>query len=131
MTWISGIQRVLDYIEENLDGEIDIESLAKLAESGTYHLQRSFSLLTGITLTEYIRQRRLTLAASDLLRGMRGNRYRHKIRIRFSRWFCPRFCQISWCPAARSPGSCGAVKRVLASARKPDAERWNYDGVQN
>ena len=71
MTWISGIQRVLDYIEENLDGEIDIESLAKLAESGTYHLQRSFSLLTGMTLTEYIRQRRLTLAASDLLRGMR------------------------------------------------------------
>ena len=51
MTWISGIQRVLDYIEENLDGEIDIESLAKLAESGTYHLQRSFSLLTGMTLT--------------------------------------------------------------------------------
>ena len=71
MTWISGMQRVLDYIEENLDGEINLESLANLTESGTYHLQRSFSLLTGMTLTEYIRQRRLTLAARDLLRGMR------------------------------------------------------------
>ena len=71
MTWISGMQRVLDYIEANLDGEINLDSLANLSESGTYHLQRSFSLLTGMTLTEYIRQRRLTVAASDLLRGMK------------------------------------------------------------
>ena len=71
MTWISGMQRVLDYIEENLDGEISLESLAELTGSGTYHLQRTFSLLTGMTLTEYIRQRRLTLAAGDLLRGMK------------------------------------------------------------
>ena len=56
MTWISGIQRVLDYIEENLDGEISLESLAELTGSGTYHLQRTFSLLTGMTLTEYIRE---------------------------------------------------------------------------
>lgn len=71
MTWISDMQRVLDFIEANLDGEIDLDSLAKLTESGAYHLQRSFSLLTGMTLTEYIRQRRLTVAASDLQRGMR------------------------------------------------------------
>lgn len=71
MTWISDMQRVLDYIEENLDGEIKLNSMADLTGFGTYHLQRSFSLLTGMTLTEYIRQRRLTLAASDLLHGMR------------------------------------------------------------
>ncbi len=71
MAWISGMQRVLDYIENNLDGEINMDCMAKIAGSGTYHLQRSFSLLTGITLTEYIRQRRLTLAAADLMRGMK------------------------------------------------------------
>ena len=70
MTWISGIQRVLDYIEENLDGDICYDEMTKLSGSGAYHLQRSFSLLTGMTLTEYIRQRRLTLAAGDLIRGM-------------------------------------------------------------
>ena len=71
MTWISGLQRVLDYIEDHLDSEIDPSALAQLAGAGVYHLQRSFSLLTGMTLTEYIRQRRLTLAAGDLLRGSR------------------------------------------------------------
>ena len=71
MTWISGIQRVLDYIEESLDGDICYDEMTKLSGSGAYHLQRSFSLLTGMTLTEYIRQRRLTLAAGDLIRGMK------------------------------------------------------------
>ncbi len=71
MNWISGMQHVLDYIEENIDAEISFDAMAKLTESGIYHLQRSFSLLTGMTLTEYIRQRRLTLAAGDLMRGMR------------------------------------------------------------
>ena len=71
MNWISGIQHVLDYIEENIDAEITFDAMAKLAESSVYHLQQSFSLLTGITLTEYIRQRRLTLAAGDLKGGMK------------------------------------------------------------
>ena len=71
MTWISGIQHVLDYIEKNLDGDISYDEMTKLSGSGAYHLQRSFSLLTGMTLTEYIRQRRLTLAAGDLIRGMK------------------------------------------------------------
>ena len=71
MNWIPGLQRVLDYIEENIDAEISFDAMAKLTESGIYHLQRSFSLLAGMTLTEYIRQRRLTLAAGDLMRGMK------------------------------------------------------------
>lgn len=71
MNWVSGIQHVLDYIEENIDAEIRFDVMAELAESSIYHLQQSFSLLTGITLTEYIRQRRLTLAAGDLKGGMK------------------------------------------------------------
>lgn len=71
MAWVSDMQRVLDYIEENLDGEICLNYMAEIAGSGAYHLQRAFSLLTGMTLSEYIRQRRLTLAAGDLMRGMK------------------------------------------------------------
>ncbi|MDD7794298.1 AraC family transcriptional regulator [Clostridium sp. 'White wine YQ'] len=56
----------LNYIEENLDGEIDLKEVAKIAFCSEYHFQRMFSFLAGITLSEYIRRRRLTLAAFEL-----------------------------------------------------------------
>lgn len=71
MDWVNGLQLALDYIEANLDGEIDLAKVASLAGAGDYHFQRAFSLLTGRTLTEYIRLRRLTLAAADLRQGMK------------------------------------------------------------
>ena len=107
-----------------------ILNLWQLAESGTYHLATVISLLTGMTLTEYIRQRRLTLAASDLLRGMRvidtAVKYGYDSQDGFARAFV-RF--LASCP--RESRDHAARLNVLASARKPDAERWNYDGVQN
>ena len=71
MAWITDMQHVLEYIEENMDGEINFDEMVELTGNSLYHLQRSFSLLTGMTLTEYIRQRKLTLAAVDLRRGMK------------------------------------------------------------
>ncbi len=71
MNWVYGFQQALNYIEENLEGEIDLGRAADLAESSEYHFQKVFSMLTGRTLTEYIRMRRLTLAASELQRGMK------------------------------------------------------------
>lgn len=56
----------LNYIEENLSGEIDFKEAARLAFCSEYHFQRMFSFLSGITLSEYIRRRRLTLAAFEL-----------------------------------------------------------------
>lgn len=56
----------LNYIEENLDNEIDLKEVARLALCSEYHFQRMFSFLSGITLSEYIRRRRLTLAAFEL-----------------------------------------------------------------
>ena len=57
----------LAYIEESLDGEIDFKQVERLALCSDYHFRRMFSFLTGINLSEYIRRRRLTLAAFDLL----------------------------------------------------------------
>lgn len=68
MDWITGIQRALDYTEAHLTGEIDYEAVAKAACSSSFHFQRMFSLLCGFTLGDYIRMRRLTLAAEDLMR---------------------------------------------------------------
>lgn len=56
----------LNYIEENLTNDIDFKEVARLAFCSEYHFQRMFSFLAGISLSEYIRRRRLTLAAFEL-----------------------------------------------------------------
>lgn len=66
MDWITGIQRAIDYIEDNLTETIDYEEVAKQCYSSSYHFQRVFSILCGFTLGEYIRNRRLTLAGREL-----------------------------------------------------------------
>ena len=66
MDWISGIQNAIDYIEEHLTEEMDYDIVAKQSFSSTYHFQRLFSILCGFTVGEYIRNRRLTLAGSEL-----------------------------------------------------------------
>jgi AraC family transcriptional regulator len=57
------------YIEENLDGEIDMRQVEKLALCSEYHFRRMFSFLAEVPLSEYVRRRRLTLAAFELLQG--------------------------------------------------------------
>ena len=65
--WVQNIQRAIDYIEENLCDDINIEDVAKEAYSSTFHFQRVFSILCGFTVSDYIRNRRLANAALDLL----------------------------------------------------------------
>lgn len=66
MDTLTDMKRALDYIEEHLDDHIEYAEVAKAACCSQYHFQRMFSFLTGIPLSEYIRRRRLTLAAFDL-----------------------------------------------------------------
>lgn len=54
------------YIEDNLTNEIDFKVVARIAHCSEYHLKRMFSFLAGVTLSEYIRRRRLSLAAFEL-----------------------------------------------------------------
>lgn len=66
MDFLQRITRALDYIEDNIEGDIDYEAAAKLACCSVYHFQRMFSFIVDIPLSEYIRRRRLTLAALEL-----------------------------------------------------------------
>ncbi|MBY6411703.1 AraC family transcriptional regulator [Rhodococcus sp. BP-252] len=59
----------LAYIEDNLAGEIDPEKLARITLTSEYHVRRVFSALAGMSLTQYIRARRMTLATADILSG--------------------------------------------------------------
>ncbi len=67
MDWIKSIQRAIDYTEAHLTEDIDYDAVAKQAYSSSFHFQRVFSILCGFTLGDYIRMRRLSLAADELL----------------------------------------------------------------
>lgn len=66
MNMFEGMNGALRYIEENLTDDIDFTEVARLALCSEYHFKRMFSLLAGVSLSEYIRRRRLTLAAFEL-----------------------------------------------------------------
>lgn len=66
MDTLENMKNAIDYIEDHLDDEIDYVRVAQIALSSQYHFQRMFAFLTGVPLSEYIRRRRLTLAAFDL-----------------------------------------------------------------
>ena len=66
MDWIRGIQRAIDYMEERLTQEIDYAKVAEQAYSSSFHFQRTFNILTDMTVGEYIRNRRLSQAGEEL-----------------------------------------------------------------
>lgn len=66
MDWVTGIQKAIDYIENHITEKLDYEEIAENAFSSPYHFQRVFSILCGYTLGEYIRNRRLALAGTEL-----------------------------------------------------------------
>ena len=66
MDWIVGMQKAIDYIETHLTEPIDYDIVAAQSFSSSYHFQRVFSILCGFTLGEYIRNRRLSLAGTEL-----------------------------------------------------------------
>ena len=66
MDWLNRMNEAMDFIENNLENEISFSKVAQIACCSTYHFQRMFSFITDIPLSEYIRRRRLTLAAFEL-----------------------------------------------------------------
>ena len=66
MSFTTDFENAINYIDENLTGKIDFEVVAKKARCSVYHFQRMFSFLVSLSLSEYIRRRRMTLAAFEL-----------------------------------------------------------------
>ena len=69
MSSLERLNQALAYIEDNLADEIDFRQVERLALCSEYHFRRLFSFLAGVSLSEHIRRRRLTLAANDLAHG--------------------------------------------------------------
>ncbi len=65
-SWNEGIVNAISYIEEHLAEELDMKEIAAKAYVSSFHFQRIFNVLCGFTVGEYVRSRRLTLAAQEL-----------------------------------------------------------------
>ncbi|MCR2807665.1 GyrI-like domain-containing protein [Paenibacillus sp. SCIV0701] len=63
---LRNLKKAIDLMEVRMEGRLDIEELAKAAYMSPFHFQRMFHMLTGMTVAEYARKRKLTLAAQEL-----------------------------------------------------------------
>jgi AraC family transcriptional regulator len=83
---------VINYIDENICNDINYEEIAKMMGVSVFHFQRLFSFLTGISIAEYIRCRRMTLAGFDIQKSNDkiidiALKYRYESHSSFSRAF--------------------------------------------
>lgn len=67
MEWTEAISRAIEYIEEHITEDITAEDVAEQVHISSFYFQKGFSLLCGCTINEYIRNRRMTLAAEELI----------------------------------------------------------------
>lgn len=92
MDWIERLNKVAEYIEDNLTGDIQMESLAKIAYCSVYEFSRVFSFAAGMSVSEYIRRRRLSQAVFDIQNGKESIvdislKYRYESQATFTRAF--------------------------------------------
>ena len=69
MDWLKGMNDVVAHIEENLTQPIKYESLSRIVGCSVYEFSRIFSFMAGISVSEYIRRRRLSQAVFDIQNG--------------------------------------------------------------
>jgi len=67
MDAVKNIQRAIDFLEDNILDDLSSEVIASQAYMSSFHFQRMFSVICGITLGEYIRNRKLTLAGTEVI----------------------------------------------------------------
>ena len=69
MEWIEKLNQAINYMEEHITEDMDYAKLGKIAGCSSYHFQRMFTYLAGVPLSEYVRRRRMSLAAVDIQNG--------------------------------------------------------------
>lgn len=69
MEWIEAMNYAINYMEEHLTTKICARDISEQVYLSEFYFQKGFKILTGYTVGEYVRNRRLTLAAYDILKG--------------------------------------------------------------
>jgi AraC-like DNA-binding protein len=92
MNWIQSLSKAIHYIENHLTDDIDIDDVSRQAYTSNSHFQLIFHVVIGMTMGEYIRNRRLSMAALDLQQPDNriidvAMRYRYDTQESFSKAF--------------------------------------------
>ena len=91
MDWLESMNRVAGYMEEHLTERVSYGAMARMTGCSVYEFSRIFSFMTGMSLSEYIRRRRLSQAVFDLQAGERvvdvGLKYGYDSPTAFARAF--------------------------------------------
>lgn len=91
MEWVERLNESIRYLEEHLTEEPDYERMGQIACCSAYHFQRMFTYMAGMTLSEYIRRRKMSLAAVDLQSGEKvidvAGKYGYRSPTAFNRAF--------------------------------------------
>lgn len=66
---LNELNHVIDYIEERLTDDLSLEEISEYAGVSDYHFRKIFFYISGLTLSEYIKNRKLSEASMDLLHG--------------------------------------------------------------
>lgn len=69
MEWMETIGEAIRYIEDHITEDLTVEQVAEHVNISPFYFQKGFAMLCGYTISEYIRNRRLALAGSDLAAG--------------------------------------------------------------
>lgn len=91
---IRKIEDVINYIEDHITEELDCNILASKMQLSTYEFRRIFSFIVGYPVSEYIRKRRLSLAATEIMTSENVNlleiseKYGYSYQSAFTRAFC-------------------------------------------
>ena len=91
MNWVQSLTMAIDYIESHLTDDISIDEISRQSYASSSHFQMLFHMVMGLPVGEYIRNRRLSLAARDLQRGGKiidvAMRYQYDTQESFSKAF--------------------------------------------
>ncbi|RKL64694.1 AraC family transcriptional regulator [Salipaludibacillus neizhouensis] len=134
MAWVETIQKAIEYMEKNILEDITIDSIAKQANVSPFHFQRTFAVLTEITIGDYIRRRRLTFAGEELLTtGVKiidlANKYGYDTPEAFSKAF-RRQHGVTPSEARKKKGKLQSYNRLIIQVTLKGAEPMKYSVVE-
>lgn len=130
MNWFKYLNDALEYIEENITEEINIKEVSMIAYSSYSHFSRTFYMLSGISISDYIRKRRLTLAATDLTMTKQkvidiAYKYQYKTPESFSKAF-KEFHKVSPRDARKNIGVLNSFSKLSFKLDIGGLEEVNY-----
>lgn len=134
MNWIESLQKAIHYMEDHLLEPMTIEQVSAQAHMSPFHFQRTFALMTDVTVAEYIRRRRLTLAAHELLQSDHkiidlAHQYGYDTPESFSKAF-RRQHGVAPSEIRKNSASVKAYNRLVIQVSLKGAEPMNYHIIE-